>query len=156
MPVRQIQPIRTYLAVEPGRQEGGTSRLAECNPIVLRLPSELDLPPGSAGAPAPGPVTAGSVVALTFLACYACTAPDYIASWSRLNDNLYHLPPINPLDTSLASSRFRVTDTVMLASQHTAQWREESGSADIGTSSCRPSEERLEMDGGRRQENPLV
>ena len=41
------------------------------------------------------------------------------------NDDIYRLPALNPLDSSLAVSRFRVTDTVEMASQRTAEWRTE-------------------------------
>lgn len=40
-------------------------------------------------------------------------------------DELYRLPALNPLDSNLAISRFRVTDTVEVASQRTAVWRAE-------------------------------
>jgi 4-amino-4-deoxy-L-arabinose transferase-like glycosyltransferase len=41
------------------------------------------------------------------------------------NDDLYRLHTINPLDKSLAMSRFEVTDAVELASQRMAHWRDE-------------------------------
>lgn len=39
------------------------------------------------------------------------------------NDDLYGLPAVNPLNNSLANSRFQVTDAVVVASRTTALWR---------------------------------
>lgn len=42
-----------------------------------------------------------------------------------LTDDLYTVPAANPLDNSLSTGRFRVRDTVVLASRNTARWRTE-------------------------------
>jgi hypothetical protein len=51
--------------------------------------------------------------------------PGALVFLMTFNDNLYALPPLNPLDHSLTSPRFRVTDTVMLASEYLPKWRAE-------------------------------
>jgi hypothetical protein len=49
--------------------------------------------------------------------------PGALVTVATMADDLYALPNVNPLDKSLATSRFHVTDAVVLASRTILRWR---------------------------------